>query len=109
MVLRRLQVGDEVLVIRGNYKGKRGKITRVLVERNAVVVEGVNVVKRHVRPAPQRPGGIIEVESPLDASKVMLVDAEGRRTRVRCQEQEGKKVRVAVKSGATLATRRVEP
>jgi large subunit ribosomal protein L24 len=107
MVLRRLQVGDEVLVIRGNHKGKRGKITRVLPERSAVVVEGVNVVKRHVRAAANRPGGIFEVESPLDASKVMLVDAEGKRTRVRCQVQEGKKVRVAVKSGATLS-RRVE-
>jgi large subunit ribosomal protein L24 len=107
MALRRLQVGDEVLVIRGNHKGKRGKVTRVLVERQAVVVEGVNVQKRHVKPAAQRPGGIFEVESPLDASKVMLMDGEGKRTRVRCKVEEGKKVRVAVRGGATLP-RRVE-
>ena len=105
MALRRLRVGDEVLVIRGNFKGKRGKVSRVLPERNAVVIEGVNVVKRHVRAAAQRPGGILEVESPLDASKVMLVGADGKRTRVRCQVQEGKKVRVAVKGGATLSPR----
>jgi large subunit ribosomal protein L24 len=107
MALRRLQVGDEVIVIRGNHKGKRGKITRVVPERNAVVIEGVNVVKRHVRAAAQRPGGIFEVESPLDASKVMLVDAEGKRTRVRSKVEDGKKLRVAVRSGATLS-RRVE-
>jgi large subunit ribosomal protein L24 len=56
--MRRLQVGDQVVVIRGNHKSRRGKITRVIPEKNAVVVEGVNVVKRHVRSGPNRPGGI---------------------------------------------------
>jgi large subunit ribosomal protein L24 len=108
MVMRRLQVGDDVVVIRGNHKGKRGKVTRVLPEKNAVMIDGVNVVKRHVRSAPQRPGGIFEVEAPIHASKVMPVDAEsGKRTRVRCKLEDGKKQRVAVRSGAPIQ-RRVE-
>jgi large subunit ribosomal protein L24 len=106
--MRRLQVGDEVIVIRGNHKSRRGKITRVVPEKNAVVVEGVNVVKRHVRSGPNRPGGIFEVEAPIHASKVMLIDPEqGKRTRVRCQLEDGDKVRTATRSG-TVLQRRVE-
>jgi large subunit ribosomal protein L24 len=110
--MRRLQVGDEVVVIRGNYKDHRGKIARVLPEKEAVVVEGVNQVKRHIKATPQRPGGILEVEAPLHWSKVMLVDPEtGKRTRVRFQttkSDEGHvhKMRIA-KSGAVIP-RKVE-
>jgi large subunit ribosomal protein L24 len=100
--MNRLTVGDQVVVIRGEHKGKRGKVTRVLRERGAVVISGINVVKRHLRATPQRPGGILEVEAPLDASKVMLVDPEtGKRTRARYEVREGKKVRVA-KSGNVI-------
>jgi large subunit ribosomal protein L24 len=103
--MRRLQVGDEVVVIRGNDKGKRGKISRIVVEKEAVVVEGVNQVKRHLRATQQRPGGILEVEAPIHVSKVMLIDPEtGKRTRVRCQVQDGKKTRVA-RSGAAIEAR----
>ena len=105
--MRRLQVGDEVVVISGNHKNKRGKISRVLPEKQSVVVEGVNTVKRHIRATPQRPGGILEVEAPIHWSKVMPLDPEtGKATRVRYDVQDGKKVRVA-KSGAVIA-RRVE-
>jgi len=101
--MRRLQVGDEVAVISGNQKGARGKITRVLPEREAVVVEGVRVVKRHLKATPQRAGGILEVEAPIHWSKVMPIDPEtGKRTRVRYEVRDGQKVRVA-KSGAVLA------
>ena len=101
--MKRLRVGDEVVVIRGNDKGKRGKITRVMVEQGKVVVEGVNSVKRHIRATPQRPGGILEVEAPMFQSKVMLVDPEGgKRTRVKSKTEDGRKQRVA-KSGAVLA------
>lgn len=106
--MRRLQVGDDVLVIRGNHKGKRGKVTRVVPEKNAVVVEGVNTVKRHLRSQPQRPGGILEIEAPIHASKVMPIDPEtGKRTRVRCKQEGDEKVRIATCSGAVIA-RRVE-
>jgi large subunit ribosomal protein L24 len=102
----RLTVGDEVVVIRGEYKGKRGKVTRVLPKRSMVVVEGINQVKRHIKATPQRPGGILEVEAPMDASKVMPVDPEtGKRSRVRHEVRDGKKVRVS-KSGGVLAPQR---
>jgi large subunit ribosomal protein L24 len=74
----------------------------VLAETDKVVVEGINVVKRHMRATQQRPGGILEVEAPLHASKVMLVDPETNKpTRVHVEERDGKKVRVA-KSGAVF-------
>ena len=104
--MRRLQVGDEVLVIRGNHKGERGRVRRVLPEKNAVVIEGINVIKRHLKPGPNRPGGIVEVEAPLHWSKVMPIDPQtGKRTRVRAQLAEDNKVRVTVKSGTPLPNR----
>ncbi len=103
--MHRLQVGDQVVVISGVDKGKRGKVSRVLPGGNRVVVEGVNSVKRHIRATPQRPGGILEVEAPIYASKVMLADPEsGQRTRVRHKVEDGKKVRVAANEGAAPIT-----
>ena len=100
--MQRLRKGDEVIVVSGNDKGKRGKILRVLAERNTVVVEGIRKVKRHVKSQPQRPGGIIEVEAPIHASNVMPIDPQtGKATRVKYKVEDGKKVRVA-KSGTAL-------
>lgn len=104
--MQRLVRGDLVRVMRGNDKGKQGRVTRVLMERDAVVIEGVNLVKRHVKATAQRPGGILEVEAPIRASKVMPVDPQtGKATRVRVRVEDGKRVRVA-KSGATLVAQR---
>jgi large subunit ribosomal protein L24 len=100
--MRRLQTGDSVVVTSGAHKGKTGKVKQLLVDTGRVVVEGVNVRKRHIKPTPQRPGGILEQEGSISASNVMPVDPEsGKPTRVRFQERDGKKVRVA-KSGAVL-------
>ena len=100
--MARLRKGDRVVVIRGNDKGKQGKVVRVIPERDMVVIEGVNLVKKHLSATPQRPGGILEVEAPLHASKVMPIDPEtGKRTRVKIEVKDGKKVRVA-KSGAVI-------
>jgi large subunit ribosomal protein L24 len=100
--MERIKKGDTVVVIRGNDKGKKGKVTRVLPREGKVVIEGVNLIKKHLKPQPDRPGGILEVEAPLDASKVMPVDPEtGKRTRVKVVVRDGKKVRVA-KSGADI-------
>ena len=75
---------DNVIVITGRDRGKRGRVLRVLVDKRRVIVEGVNFIKRHTRPNPQKQvkGGIVEREAPLDASNVQIVCPEcGRPTR----------------------------
>jgi large subunit ribosomal protein L24 len=100
--MNRIRTGDEVVVIRGEDKGKRGKVTRVLPDRGLAVVEGVRRVKRHVKATAQRPGGILEVEAPLALSKLMLIDpATGKPTRVKVKVEGDKKSRLA-KSGTAL-------
>lgn len=100
--MRRLMTGDSVVVTGGAHRGKTGKVKKVIVSTDRVVIEGVNVRKRHIRPTPQRPGGILEQEAPIHISNVMPVDPEtGKPTRVHFEERDGKKVRVA-KSGAVL-------
>lgn len=106
--MQRLQMGDDVVVTAGAHKGKTGKVKKLLLDRDRVVIEGVNVRKRHIRPTPQRPGGILEQEAPVHASNVMPMDPEsGKPTRVRFEERDGKKVRVA-KSGAVLGAAKAE-
>jgi large subunit ribosomal protein L24 len=100
----RLRKGDLVVVISGKNKGKQGKISRIL-EEDRVVIEGVNLIKRHMRPTPKNPqGGILEREAPLHACKVMPVDPKtGKPTRVRfATDAKGHKTRIAVKSGEEL-------
>jgi large subunit ribosomal protein L24 len=101
--MNRLVVGTEVIVIRGNDKGKRGKVAKLLKDKDKVVVEGVNTVKRHLKATPQRGGGILQVEAAFPTSHVMPVDPEsGKPTRVKAKVEGDKKQRVA-KSGAVLA------
>lgn len=109
MSVARLQKGDQVVVISGKDKGKKGKVMKFDGESNRVLVEGVNLVKRHMRPNPRmQQGGILEREQPINASKVMLVDpSTGKGTRVRTKtDDKGVKVRVAVKSGEEIASPR---
>jgi large subunit ribosomal protein L24 len=102
--MQRLNVGDQVVVIRGNDKGKRGKVSKLLAER--VVVEGVNVVKRHLKQTPQRPGGILDVEAAISRSNVMLIDpTTNKPTRVSIKVENDKKIRVAKSGAAIPATR----
>jgi large subunit ribosomal protein L24 len=103
--MNRIRRGDTVQVISGKYKGVQGKILAVIVDDDKVIVEGVNVKKRHVKPNARMPqGGIVEREAPVHACKVMPVDPEtGKPTRVRIRvDDDGKKSRIAVKSGAPL-------
>lgn len=73
----KIKVGDNVTVIAGSDKGKSGKVTKVLREKNRVVVEGVHVVKKHIKPnRMNETGGIIEVEAPIHASNVKLSEAK---------------------------------
>jgi large subunit ribosomal protein L24 len=102
--MQRLTVGDQVVVIRGNDKGKRGKVSRLTADR--VIVEGVNVVKRHLKQTPQRPGGILDVEAPISKSNVMLVDpTTNKPTRVSVKIENDKKVRVGKSGTAILAVK----
>jgi large subunit ribosomal protein L24 len=97
--------GDRVKVIRGNNRGQEGTVLRVEREKNRVVVEGINLRKRHRKPSAQDPeGGIISFEAPIHASNVMLIDpASGEPTRIRLQTNEdGSTDRVAVKSGRVI-------
>jgi large subunit ribosomal protein L24 len=93
--------GDRVRVIRGNFAGQEGTVLRVLTKENRVVVEGVNMRKRHMRPSQANPeGGIITFEAPIHASNVMLLDTNGEPTRVRQRmDADGTKERIATKSG----------
>ena len=97
--------GDTVRVIRGDDKGKEGKILHVYPKRFRVVVEGVNVVKKHKRAtSPQAESGIIEFPAPIAASNVMLLDPKsGEPTRVRRRrDKDGTVERIAVKSGQPI-------
>ena len=98
------KTGDKVVVISGKDKGKEGKITTVLRKDNKVVVEGVNVVKKHVKPNGQNKGSIVEVEAPIHASNVMIIDPKtGKRTRIgHTIDKKGNKIRVSKKSNESL-------
>jgi len=103
----RIRKGDTVIVISGKDKGKTGKVMRVLVEDDRLLIEGINLVKRHVRPTPRNPsGGILEREQPIFACKVMPVDPKtGKGTRVRVKVLENdRRIRVSVKSGEEIPT-----
>ena len=98
-----IKKGDVVRVIAGKYKGKEGKILKVFLKTNRVIIEGVNLVKRATRPSQQNPqGGIIEKEAAIHASNVMLV-VNGKPSRVGTRIlKDGSKVRYAKKTGETV-------
>ena len=100
----KLLKGDKVIVISGKYKGKTGVIQKVEPKTNRVVVEGVNLRKKHKKPTQANPeGSIVEIYAPIDASNVMLVDPKTKKpTRIGHKVVKGKKVRVALKSGTEL-------
>jgi large subunit ribosomal protein L24 len=95
-----------VVVRTGNDRGKRGRVLRVLAEKNRVIVEGVNIIKRHTRPNPQKniKGGIVEREAPIHASNVMLLDPDtSEATRVGTKTlPDGRRVRIGRKSGSVV-------
>ena len=98
------KVGDKVVVIAGSSKGKEGKITKVLRSENKVIVEGCNIVKKHNKGNAQQTGGILEVEAPIHASNVMIVDPKTKKpTRIgHTIDKNNKKIRVAKKSGEKI-------
>ena len=100
----KIRKGDKVVVLTGRDKGKEGEVLRVLADDNRVVVQGVNMVKRHTRQRPGEPGGIVEKEGAIHMSNVAHKDPKsGKPTRVGFKTlADGKKVRVARASGEVL-------
>lgn len=100
----KVRKGDNVIVIAGKDRGKTGKVLRAIPERGQVIVEGVNVKKKHQRPTRQnQKGQIIDITMPLHVSNVQIVDPKTNKpTRVGYKVESGKKVRVALKSGTVL-------
>lgn len=95
--MAKIKRNDQVLVIAGKDKGKRGRVLRVIIEKNRVLVEGVGLIKKHVKPNQQtgQQGGIETREAPIHISNVMLLDSEGNVTRVGYRTDGDKKIRVA--------------
>ena len=98
------KTGDKVVVIAGKDKGKEGKILNILRKENKVIVENVNIVKKHVKGNGQTAGSINEVEAPIHASNVMIVDPKTKKpTRIgHSINKDGKKIRVSKKSNSSL-------
>ena len=106
----RIKTDDEVMIIAGKDRGKKGKVLRVEPGKNRLYVEGLNMIKRHQRPQQvagaqraEQVGGVIEREGPIHISNVMLVDPkDGKPTRLGTEIEEGKRYRVARRSGTRL-------
>ena len=99
----RIKSGDQVRVIAGKDKGKEGRVIQTLPKADKVIVEGINLVKKHQKPSQMQTGGIVEVEAPLHVSNVQLLDpSNGQVTRVGYRVEEGKKVRVSKKSNEVI-------
>ena len=100
----KIKKGDNVVVLSGKDKGKTGDVAQVMPREGKVVVSGVNVITRHRKPSQANPqGGLDRSEAPMAISKVAVADPKsGKATRVRFEVRDGKKVRVAVKSGELI-------
>ena len=104
MAAAKIKKGDKVVVLSGKDKGKHGEVVKSMPKEGKVVVSGVNVAVKHRKPSQGNPqGGLERREAPMHVSKVALEDPKtGKATRVRFEERDGKKVRVAVKSGEVI-------
>ncbi len=99
----KIKTGDTVIVISGDDKGKVGKVTKALPKTGKVIVEGVNVQKKHVKPTQNEKGSIKEINAPIDVSNVAFYDDKSKKaTKVGYKLVDDKKVRVAKKSGETI-------
>ena len=100
-----IKKGDEVIVLAGDDKGRKGKVLKVLVTKQRALVEGVNMVSKSMKPSAKNPqGGIVKQEAPIHVSNLSLIDPKsGKATRVGMKKtDDGKKVRVAKKSGEEI-------
>ena len=103
--MQKLKVNDEVIVLAGKDKGKTGTVQKINFKKNVVLVVGVNMVKKAMKPSEGNPsGGIIDMESPLHLSNVAVISPKTKKgTRVRIEKKDGKVMRVAVACGSLLS------
>ena len=103
MAAAKIRKGDRVVILSGKDKGRTGDVVKSMPKEGKVIVSGVNVHARHRKPDQANPqGGIERKEAPLHVSNVAIATADGKPTRVRFEERDGKKVRVAAKTGELI-------
>ena len=103
MAAQKIKKGDRVVVLSGKDKGRTGEVVKAMPKDGKVIVSGINVHARHRKPSQINPqGGIERKEAPLHMSKVAIATADGKPSRVRFEERDGKKVRVAAKTGELI-------
>lgn len=103
MAASKIKKGDRVVVLSGKDKGRTGEVVKAMPKEGKVVVSGINVHARHRKPSQQSPqGGIDRKEAPLHVSKVAIATADGKPSRVRFEVRDGKKVRIAAKTGELI-------
>ena len=99
----KIKKGDRVVVLSGKDKGKTGEVTKAFPKDAKVLVAGINIATRHRKPTQTNPqGGLERLEAPMHVSKVAIATKDGKPSRVRFEVKDGKKVRVAVKTGETI-------
>ena len=99
----KIKTGDTVIVISGDDKGKIGKVVKALPKTNKVIIEGVNVQKKHVKPTQNEKGSIKEINAPIDVSNVAFYDEKAKKaTKIGYKLADGKKVRIAKNSGEII-------
>ncbi len=97
----KIKKGDQVVILSGDDKGKTGEVLKAMPKENKVVVQGVNLVKRHTKPSQTNPGGIVSKEAPINASNVAYAK-DGKPSKIGYKEVKGKKVRFARKTGDVI-------
>ena len=99
----KIKKGDQVIVLSGDDKGKTGEVVKAMPKEGKVVVQGVNLVKRHTKPSQTNPGGIVTKEAPINVSNVAILDSKtNKASKIGYKNVDGKKVRVARKSGEVI-------
>ena len=103
MTKLKIKTGDTVKVNAGDHKGSEGKVLKVLIDKNKAIIEGVNMVKKHMKPSAQSPqGGIVEKEAAIHISNLSLLTPKGEETRVGYRMEGDKKVRFSKKSNEVI-------
>jgi large subunit ribosomal protein L24 len=101
--MQKIRKGDKVVVLAGKDKTRTGQVLKVMPSEGKALVQGVNIIRRHTRQTPQSEGGIISKEAPIDLSNLSIIDPkDGKPTRVGFAVKDGKKVRVAKRSGEVI-------